>query len=138
MVNLQRKELDQLFYSQEVHNDKILLPEDEARHCFRVLRKRSGDTIRAVDGKGTYYQTLIEKEEIHDCQLKITDRKKSRSQKNYYINIAIAPPKKHSRLEWFVEKAVEIGVQEISFTVTENSERKILNETEYKKPRFLP
>ena len=136
MVNLQRKELEQLFYSQEVHNDKILLPEDEARHCFRVLRKRSGDTIRVVDGKGTYYQALIEKEEIHDCQLKIIDRKKSRSQKNYYINIAIAPPKKHSRLEWFVEKAVEIGVQEINFTITEDSERKILNETEYKKQRF--
>ena len=134
MVNLQRKELDQLFYSQEVHNDKILLPEDEARHCFRVLRKRSGDTIRAVDGKEAYYQALIEKEEIHDCQLKIIDRKKSRSQKNYYINIAIAPPKKHSRLERFVEKAVEIGVQEISFTITEDSERKNIKRNRTQKP----
>jgi len=52
--------MNQLFYSEEIHDDKILLPEDEVRHCFRTLRKRSGDIINVAAGKGNYYQAVIE------------------------------------------------------------------------------
>ena len=115
--------MNQLFYSHKIYDDKILLPEDEARHCLRVLRKQSGDTIRVVDGKGNYYKALIKTEDLHDCQLKIIDCRRKFGYKNHYIHIAMAPPKSHDRAEWFIEKAVEIGVQEISFVLTRNSER---------------
>ena len=72
-TNSKYKTMNQLFYSHKIYDDKILLPEDEARHCLRVLRKQSGDTIRVVDGKGNYYKALIETEDLHDCQLKIID-----------------------------------------------------------------
>jgi 16S rRNA (uracil1498-N3)-methyltransferase len=123
-TNSKYKTMNQLFYSYKIYDDKILLPKDEAHHCLRVLRKQSGDTIMVVDGKGNYYKTLIETEDLHDCQLKIIDCREKFGYKNHYIHIAMAPPKNHSRVEWFVEKAVEIGIQEISFILTENSERR--------------
>ena len=127
------EKINQLFYSQEIHDDKIFLAENEAQHCFRALRKQPGDIIDVVDGKGNFYKALIEREDIHDCQLKSIDCKKNWGYKDHYIHIAIAPPKKHGRMEWFVEKAVEIGVQEISFTINENSERKDIKRSRIQK-----
>ena len=71
------EKINQLFYSQEIHDDKIFLVENEAQHCFRALRKQSGDIIDVVDGKGNFYKALIEREDIHNCQLKIIGCKKT-------------------------------------------------------------
>jgi len=115
--------MTQFFYSDHVFNETIILPEDEAHHALKVLRKHQGDTIIVVDGKGGWYETVLETEKIHNCKLKIVDRKKEFGKPNHYIHIAIAPPKSHDRAEFFVEKAVEIGIQEISFILTQYSER---------------
>ena len=115
--------MTQFFYSDHVFDKTIILPEDEAHHALKVLRKHKGDSIIAVDGKGGWYDTVLETDKIQNCKLKIVDRKKEFGKSNHYIHIAMAPPKSHDRAEWFVEKAVEIGIQEISFVLTQYSER---------------
>ena len=80
--------------------------------------------ITVVDGKGGLYKTCIESENIQSCHLNIISVDKEFGQRNYYIHIAMAPTKSHDRVEWFIEKAVEIGAEEISFIITDHSERK--------------
>lgn len=116
--------MDQYFYSTQIYEDNIILPEDEAHHALKVLRKHKGDKIVLVDGNGGWYECVIESEEIQNCCLRIEDKQEQFGLKEHYIHIGIAPPKSHDRVEWFVEKAVEIGVQEISFILTDQSERK--------------
>ncbi|SVB37327.1 uncharacterized protein METZ01_LOCUS190181 [marine metagenome] len=77
-----------------------------------------------VDGKGGLYETCIESDNIQSCRLNIVSVYKDFGHQNYYIHIGIAPTKSHDRVEWFVEKAVEIGAEEISFILTDHSERK--------------
>jgi len=115
--------MTQFFYSDHVFDKIIILPEDEAHHALKVLRKHMGDSIIVVDGKGGWYETVLETDKIQNCKLKIVNRKENFGKPNHYIHIAMAPPKSHDRAEWFVEKAVEIGIQEISFILTQYSER---------------
>ena len=115
--------MDQFFYSTQINDESIILPEDEALHAIKVLRKNTNDHIRVVDGKGSLYDTIIDSDDIQNCQLKILSIDKEYGLRNYVVHIGIAPPKSHDRVEWFVEKAVEIGVQEISFILTDHSER---------------
>ena len=116
--------MDQFFYSTQIDGDIIILPDDETLHALKVLRKKSGDKLMVVDGRGGLYETCIESVDTRNCRLNIISVDKEFGQQNYYIHIGIAPPKSHDRIEWFVEKAVEIGVQEISFILTDHSERK--------------
>ena len=115
--------MNQFFYSDHVFGETIVLPEDEAHHALKVLRKQEGDSIIIVDGKGGWYETVLETVEIQKCKLRIMNKKEEFGKPNHYIHIAIAPPKSHDRAEMFVEKAVEIGIQEISFVLTQSSER---------------
>jgi len=112
------------FYSTHIYDDSIILPEDEAFHALQVLRKKTGDRIMVVDGKGGLYKTCIDSTNIQNCRLNIVSVDQQFGHRNYSIHIGISPPKSHDRVEWFVEKAVEIGVQEISFILTDHSERK--------------
>jgi len=115
--------MTKFFYSDHVFNETIILSEDEAHHALQVLRKHLGDTIIVVDGKGGWYETVLETDNIQNCKLKIIDRIEEFGKPDHYIHIAMAPPKSHDRTELFVEKAVEIGIQEISFVITKYSER---------------
>ena len=116
--------MDQYFYSTQIYGDFIILPEDEAHHALKVLRKKTGDSIIVVDGKGGEYESTFENENAQKCRLKIINYQQKLGLSEHSIHIGISPPKSHDRLEWFIEKAVEIGIQEISFILTENSERK--------------
>jgi len=116
--------MEQFFYSTQIYDDFIILSKDEAFHALTVLRKKTGDMILVVNGKGSLYETCIGTENIQNCRLNIVSVDEEFSHRNYYIHIGIAPPKNHDRVLWFVEKAVEIGVQEISFILTDHSERK--------------
>jgi 16S rRNA (uracil1498-N3)-methyltransferase len=123
----------QLFYLPEITKGSRQLSEEESMHCVRVLRMKEKDTIRIVDGQGGFYSAEIVKADPKKCLFEIKDTEKSSRQKNYHIHIAIAPTKSADRTEWFVEKAVEFGVDEISFIRTEHSERKHLNAERMKK-----
>ena len=115
--------MTEFFYSNHVFDETIILPEDEAHHVLQVLKKQEGDSIIVVDGQGGWYETVLKTDKIQNCKLEIVHRKKEFGKPNHYIHIAMAPPKSHDRAEWFVEKAVEIGIQEISFVLTRYSER---------------
>ncbi len=115
--------MSQYFYSTEIYDEIINLSQDEAFHAIKVLRKKIGDQIHIVDGKGNLFLTEIESEDIQNCQLKIISIHENFGKKDYNVHLAIAPPKSHDRLELFIEKVVELGVNEISFILTDFSER---------------
>ncbi len=95
-------------------------------HCVRVLRKRAGDKIFVIDGKGSLFAATIEHADKKACLAKITELIKQDESRPYYLHIAIAPTKNISRFEWFLEKATEIGIDEITPILCEHSERKTI------------
>ena len=115
------------FFSTDILENKIILSKDESNHCVKVLRHDIGDTIYVVDGKGMRFTSKILNKTNNCVEAEIIETKELTTKSNYYIHIVMAPTKSSQRFEWFVEKAVEIGVDEISFIKTSNSERKKIN-----------
>ena len=111
-----------LFYTPDVQTD-MELPQEEAGHCIRVLRMKEGDRIRLADGKGCFYDAVISAVSGKRCMVHITGSDLQKPLWNGHLHIAVAPTKLMDRNEWFVEKAVEIGVSEITFIGTDHSER---------------
>ncbi len=116
-----------------IQNDVAILNEDESLHCIKVLRHKVGDTIEIIDGKGLRAVGIIEAAHAKQCAVSLTKQEKVNKHQNYYLHIAIAPTKNIERLEWFVEKAVEIGVDEISFFKCKNSERTVVKDERTRK-----
>jgi len=116
----------QLFYAPELMGDQYTLDEQESRHVIRVLRKRNGDTIELTDGKGKFYTGELTSDDPRRCELRIIDISEGTGKRNYHLNIAIAPTKNINRFEWFLEKATEIGIDEISPMICQRSERKAI------------
>jgi 16S rRNA (uracil1498-N3)-methyltransferase len=111
-----------LFYQPNVAEGEFFLNEDESRHCFKVLRKRANDPIRVTDGKGMFYDALLTEVNLQKCVFKITNEQ-AEPTRSFYIHIAIAPTKNIERIEWFIEKSTELGVDQISFVQCEHAER---------------
>ena len=118
----------QLFYTPDIKNDHYTLAEQESKHCIRVLRMKNSDTLHLTDGLGNLYKAEIEDANAKACQLKIIDIYEKYGQRAYKLHIAIAPTKSIDRFEWFLEKATEIGVDEITPIICENSERKVVKQ----------
>ncbi len=114
-----------LFYTPLITESDIFLPEEESAHCIRVMRMKKGDLISSTDGKGAFYKAEITDPNPKKCGITIKERQLV-NPPDFYIHIAIAPTKNMDRMEWFVEKAVEIGIQQISFLQCEHSERQVL------------
>lgn len=115
-----------LFYTPDISNDTYTLTEEESKHCTRVLRLHHGDTVYLVDGVGGLYTAIIQDANNKKCKLQVIDKQIEYGKLPYYSHIAVAPTKNIDRIEWFVEKAVEIGVSEITFLLCEHSERRQL------------
>ena len=114
----------QLFYSNNIKKNTIILDQIETKHCTKVLRRSIGDIIEVVDGKGNYFKAKIINFNKIECVAKIVEKKVDFNKRTYYSHIVISPTKNHERLEWFVEKAVEIGIDEISLIKCERTMRK--------------
>lgn len=114
----------QLFYQPNIAHEAFL-PEEEARHCTKVLRKTVGDEIDIIDGNGSFYHCKITEITKKGCFFSIIE-KTADAPLPFYLHLAIAPTKNIDRTEWFVEKCTEIGVSEITFLQTTHSERKLL------------
>jgi len=112
-----------LFYQPVISNS---LSEAESNHAIKVLRLRKEDKIKITDGKGSLYIANILKADSNLCQFEVIS-KKTESKKNFYTHLVVAPTKSFSRIEWMVEKCVEIGVDEITFIQCQNSERNSIN-----------
>lgn len=122
----------QLFYCPGINKGDDFLDLEESRHCIKILRKKIGDQINITDGSGNIYQAQLTGLVSKKCIFKVLSST-SVKKNNYTIHIAISPTKNSDRIEWFVEKAVEIGVDKISFIHTSYSERKIINLDRIKK-----
>ncbi len=115
-----------IFYCPAVDGNVAVLSGEESWHCLKVLRKQKGDPVRFVDGQGGHYAAVIKKTDIRGCLLEVNARTFEKTPDGPALNIAIAPPKRADRFEWFLEKAVEIGVHSIHPVICERSERRII------------
>jgi 16S rRNA (uracil1498-N3)-methyltransferase len=115
------------FYSSDPISAVHVLDEQESRHCIKSLRLRTNNQVYLTDGKGNVYLTQIIDDNIRACTLEIIRKIEDYPFLPYHLHIGIAPTKNSDRLEWFVEKAVEIGISEITALVCENSERTTIN-----------
>lgn len=102
------------------------LPEEEATHALRVLRLKAGDEMMLMDGKGNYYRAEVTLAHSHHCCYAIKEVLPQERQWKGSVHLAIAPTKMMDRIEWMVEKAVEIGVDELSFLDCQFSERRVV------------
>lgn len=105
---------------------KSELPQDEASHAVKVLRMDSGDEMMLMDGTGTFYRAEVTAVSNHHCMYAIQETLPQQRPWQGHIHLAIAPTKLMDRMEWMVEKAVEIGVDAITFLDCRFSERKVV------------
>ena len=115
----------QLFYIQNPESE-IILSAEESKHATKVLRKKEGDILNFTDGKGGFYKAKITVADTRKCRLEIISSEQKEKQHNYHLHIAIAPTKNMDRFEWFLEKATEIGIDEITPIICHHSERKAI------------
>lgn len=113
-----------LFYDEHIAESSVL-NEEEARHALKVLRLSVGDAIRVTNGKGQVFTCVLKSDNFRKCEIDITETEEI-PPRSYSVHIALAPTKNLDRIEFFVEKAVEMGIEKISFFTTKNSERKVL------------
>lgn len=116
-----------IFYQPDLTSDSIILSEEESKHCTRVLRLKQNDIVYLADGIGTQATSYIVSDNPKKTELLIKERINHTSNRNYSLSIAIAPTKNFDRIEWFIEKATECGIDEILFIETTNSERTKIN-----------
>ena len=102
------------------------LPAAEAMHAMRVLRLKSGDEMFLMDGVGNYFRAVVTIAATHNCYYDIVEHLPQTPQWQGHVHLAIAPTKMLDRIEWMLEKATEVGVDEISFFHGKFSERKLL------------
>jgi len=118
----------QLFYNSEITSQttQITFDKIESKHIVRVLRKQINDTLKITNGKGFLFDVKIIIASDKKCLAEVTHFEEKSKPWNYYLHIAIAPTKSNDRIEWFLEKATEIGVDEITPIICSNSERRII------------
>lgn len=123
----------QLFYNPNLDHSaaQFTLSPEESKHIITVLRKKEGDLLHITNGKGYLFEAKIMVADAKKCMAQIIDTNKSH-RKMYWFHLVVAPTKMNDRFEWFLEKATEIGVNEITPVICENSERKVV-----KKERML-
>jgi 16S rRNA (uracil1498-N3)-methyltransferase len=113
------------FYEKDLHQEIISLSQEESMHCARVLRLRAGDEIMVTDGQGSLCRCRLLEVNTRACGAVVTERKVS-PPRAFRLHMAVAPTKNMDRFEWFLEKATECGIEEITPLICEHSERTIL------------
>jgi 16S rRNA (uracil1498-N3)-methyltransferase len=111
------------FYSTNIQNNFILLEEEEAQHCTKVLRCKIGDTVEVLNGSGSLLEGKISIIQKHEVQIEISKILKEEKENTNQLSIAICLTKNPARLEWFIEKATEIGISNIYPMVSERTEK---------------
>ena len=114
-----------LFYSENITDQIIAFENSELQH-LKVLRQEPGNTIMVLDGKGSLYESELIEIKKKTATAKVLKKSIVKKNRSYYLHVAIAPTKNNDRIEFFLEKAIELGVDEISFINTERTEKKNL------------
>jgi 16S rRNA (uracil1498-N3)-methyltransferase len=114
-----------LFYTPDIGNSlHYFLNEEESKHCVRVLRLQTNDEVKLIDGRGGLYDAQIIDAHPKRVALKVNNVQQQYNKRNHYLHIAVAPTKNIERLEFFLEKATEVGIDEITLINCQRSERK--------------
>lgn len=114
-----------LFYAPDIAQT-LSLPEEESQHCVKVLRMKAGDRIHIIDGVGGLYEAQITEAHPKRTQVEILNVQIEYGRRPFRLHLAVAPTKNIDRFEWFVEKATEIGFDELTPLCCRYSERKII------------
>ena len=114
-----------LFYTPDI-TTTLELPQEEAAHALRVLRLTEGDEVMLTDGKGSFFRAEIDVISGKRCYVRIVETSTPEPLWQGHLHLALAPTKNMDRIEWFAEKATEIGVDEITFLDCRFSERKVV------------
>jgi len=117
-----------IFYTPDITQNSYTLNEEESKHCVRVLRLTIGDIVNLVDGKGGFYTAEITSDNPKKVSLSVLKVETEFHKRNHYLHIAVAPTKNIDRIEWFLEKATELGIDEITPVITDRSERRVVKE----------
>ena len=112
-----------IFYAPGISGNSWILDEKESRHCIRVLRMTEGTPVKVIDGKGNLYEGVISLARQKNCEITIDNVVREFEKRNYRLHIAISPLKNPERFEWFIEKSVEIGIDEITPLICKNTEK---------------
>jgi 16S rRNA (uracil1498-N3)-methyltransferase len=113
----------QIFYAPGIEGVTYELDEKESRHCIKVLRMTAGTAVKVIDGKGNLYEGVVDKPDPKKCRIIINNVIREFEKRDYKLHIAISLLKNPERFEWFVEKSVEIGIDEITPLICKNTER---------------
>ncbi len=117
----------QLFYNPSIATDStsFIFDKEESKHIIKVLRKNQGDILYVTNGLGTFFKTKITIPSDNKCTVEIVEFEQKNKPK-VELHLAVAPTKMNERYEWFLEKATEIGIQEITPIICEHSERRVI------------
>ena len=113
----------QIFYAPEIYGNNYALNETESKHCIKVLRMTAGFPVKLIDGKGNLFEGVISDPDPKKCVVTITKTFENFEKRDYKLHIAISPLKNFERFEWFVEKSVEIGIDEITPLICHRTEK---------------
>ena len=124
----------QLFFQPDIDEStqQIVFSREESKHIIKVLRRTEGALLKVTNGKGLLFTAQIINADIKQCIAKIIDTEKQ-ARPNYWLHLAVAPTKMNDRYEWFLEKATEIGIDEITPVICEHSERKVVKLDRYER-----
>ena len=118
----------EVFYSNHIADGRITLSPEESTHCIKVLRHKVGDEVKVSGGDGNLYRCIIEEASPRGAILSILSIEGGFGKHPYYLHIAVAPTKNIDRYEWFLEKATEVGIDEITPILCAHSERRVVKE----------
>ncbi|TPG33309.1 16S rRNA (uracil(1498)-N(3))-methyltransferase [Flavobacterium pectinovorum] len=124
----------QLFYNPDIDEttETFSFDKEESRHIIKVLRKKDSDILHVTNGLGLLFETEITLASDNKCIVNVLSIKKTPEPK-FRLHLAVAPTKMNDRFEWFLEKATEIGIQEITPIICDRSERKVINMERFEK-----
>lgn len=115
----------ELFFSRDFDGNICRLDQDESSHCVKVLRHREGDMIHVIDGEGTLYNCRLLDASPKATEAEIVSIEPDWGVHPYFLQMGVCPTKNPDRFEWFAEKATELGVDVITPTIGDHSERKV-------------
>jgi 16S rRNA (uracil1498-N3)-methyltransferase len=113
----------EIFYAPDISGKSYTLDEKESKHVVRVLRMAKNQEVRLIDGRGNLYNGIIVVPDQKECKIQITGIINNYEKRPYKLHIAISPLKNPERFEWFIEKSVEIGIDEITPLICKNTEK---------------
>jgi 16S rRNA (uracil1498-N3)-methyltransferase len=113
----------QVFYAPGINGKTWVLDKKESKHCVKVLRMTKGTPVKLIDGSGNLYEGIITRADYEKCEIGIKNIIRDFEKRSYRLHIAISPLKNPDRLEWFIEKSVELGIDEITPLICRNTEK---------------